>query len=90
MTGLFTRVEIAGIAVDLMEVGFLGLAGGRIERDRAGHERGLEIALPVSAAGGRQLPVVSSYGWAFTASSEIACIQAQSRIVDPRSEPCLP
>ena len=40
---------VAGLAVDLVEAGLLGLAGGRIERDRAGHERELEVAFPVCA-----------------------------------------
>ena len=40
---------VAGLAVDLVEVRLLGLAGRREERDRAGDERELEIAFPVRA-----------------------------------------
>ena len=42
---------IAGLAVDLVETGLLGLARSRIEGDRAGHQRELEIPFPVCARG---------------------------------------
>ena len=43
---------VAGLAIDLVEVGFLGLARRRVERNRAGHERELEVALPIGTTRG--------------------------------------
>jgi len=41
-----------GLAVDLVEVGLLGLAGGGLEGNRTGDQRELEITLPIGATGG--------------------------------------
>jgi hypothetical protein len=43
---------VAGLAVDLVEARLLELGRGRVERQRAGHERELEITFSVRAAGG--------------------------------------
>ncbi|MHC2698873.1 hypothetical protein ACVMHZ_002006 [Bradyrhizobium liaoningense] len=42
---------VAGLAVDLVERDFFGIRGGRIERDRAGHERQTQKTLPIGAGG---------------------------------------
>ena len=46
---------VAGLAVDLVERDLLGVGGGRIQRDRAGHERQPQKAFPVGAGGHGEL-----------------------------------
>ena len=54
LAGLFVHhllaQPVAGLAVDLVKMRFLGLAGGGIERDGTGHQRQLEITLPIGQA----------------------------------------
>ena len=45
----FLAQPVAVLAIDLVEMDFVRLARGRVEDDRAGHERKLEITLPVCA-----------------------------------------
>ena len=47
--GIFDAM--AGLAVDLVEGDLLGIRGGRIQSDRAGHERKAQKALPIGAGG---------------------------------------
>jgi hypothetical protein len=42
---------VAGILVELMETDLFPLTGRWIKRDRAGHERELQIAFPIGARG---------------------------------------
>ena len=51
--GIDLRVfdAMAGLAVDLVEGDLLGIRGGRIQRDRAGHERQPQKTLPIGAGG---------------------------------------
>src|SRR5262249_16326428 len=41
---------MTGLTIDLVKMGLLGQAGGRIERNWAGDKRELEITLPIRAA----------------------------------------
>ena len=42
---------VAGLLVDLVEGDLLGVGGGRIQRDRTGHERKAQEAFPVGTGG---------------------------------------
>ena len=50
-SGLFVHhllpQPVAGLAVNLVKTRFLGLRGSGIERDGTGHQRQLEITLPI-------------------------------------------
>src|SRR6185312_4370727 len=46
---------MAGLAVDLVEGNLLGVGGGRIQRNRAGHERQPQEAFPIGAGGHGEL-----------------------------------